>query len=138
MAKHVWIRQGQRPGMALQGQRPGMSLQGQRPGIIPAWGIAPGIEPHNKSSANGAAYHSGGVVCRGCQNMRHDGSGLQPLVAFADDFLGRCPRLGWDAPLALETVALEVSSATSASSRFLAVAREVASCVSNWSTKAIS
>jgi hypothetical protein len=58
-------------------------------------GIAPGNGSKEIFSANGAAHHSGGVVWCGCQNVRHDGSGRWPLVAFADGFLGRCPRLGW-------------------------------------------
>jgi hypothetical protein len=66
-----------------------MALEGQRPGVIPAWGIAPGNGFKTIFSANGAAYHSGGVVWR-----RHDGSGRWPLVAFADGFLGDAP--GWD------------------------------------------
>ena len=30
----------------------------------------------------------------------NDGAGFQPLVLFGARFLGRCPRLGWNGPLA--------------------------------------
>ena len=96
------ILQAQFPGMTLQAQSPDTALQGHSPDLIPAWGTAPGPAGHLIFSANGAAYHLGGVVWRECPVARHDGSGLQPLMAIADHFLGRCPKLGWDAPLALE------------------------------------
>jgi hypothetical protein len=91
----AWLLRGNAPASSQPGASPGMALEGQRPGVIPAWGIAPGNGFKTIFSANGAAHHSGGVVWRGCQNVRHDGSGRWPLVAFADGFLGRCPRLGW-------------------------------------------
>jgi len=134
----ITISKSQSPDAILQVRRPCSNLQGQSPGIIPARGIALGPTAHLIFSANGAAHREGDVVSRGCPGVTHDGSGFQPLMVFSDDSLGRCPRLGWDAPLALETVSLDVSSPTTASRRFLAEARDAASCVSSWSTKAIS
>ncbi len=63
--------------------------KGQRPSRIPTYGIAIGIGHRHEWRAESPVSYPGFVAAT-------DGSGLQPPdLSFADQNLGRWPRLGW-------------------------------------------